>query len=84
MTPEEFEDALINHANATVNYTASLTDETYAAMRQWQSRCMEQYVRLYEALCNIVKAEGRFSTDPMTHAENTIEDMRQLAEDVLT
>lgn len=83
MTPEEFEQALINHAHATANYAASLSESTYADMRQSESICMAQYVRLYEALCHIAKAEGRFSTDPLTHAENTIEDMRQLAKDAL-
>jgi hypothetical protein len=34
---------------------------------------------LQEALSEIEKGEGRYSRDPLTHASNTIEDMRELA-----
>lgn len=38
---------------------------------------------MYEALEQIAKGEGRFSRDHLTHAENTIEDMKALAEQAL-
>ncbi len=38
---------------------------------------------LYEALVQIAKGEGRFSRDPLTHASNTIEDMKLLAKSAL-
>jgi hypothetical protein len=34
---------------------------------------------LQEALSEIEKGEGRYSRDPLTHASNTIEDIRALA-----
>jgi hypothetical protein len=34
---------------------------------------------LRQALTEIEKGEGRYSRDPLTHASNTIEDMRELA-----
>jgi len=34
---------------------------------------------LIEALERIERGEGRFSTDPLTHAANCIEDMKQIA-----
>lgn len=37
------------------------------------------YYRLDKALVEISKGEGRFSTDQLTHANNTIEDMKALA-----
>ena len=36
--------------------------------------------QLLEALREIAKGEGRFSRDPLTHASNTIEDMKAIAE----
>ena len=35
------------------------------------------------ALKEIAKGEGRFSRDPMTHAQNTIEDMLHIANVVI-
>lgn len=35
--------------------------------------------RLREALAQIEKAEGPYSSDPLTHASNTIEDMTAIA-----
>ena len=34
---------------------------------------------MYEALKEISEGKGRFSRDPLTHAENCIEDMKNLA-----
>jgi len=34
---------------------------------------------MLEALRGIAKGEGRFSLDPLTHASNTVEDMKALA-----
>lgn len=34
---------------------------------------------MYAALIEIQKGEGRFSRDPLTHADNTIEDLTGLA-----
>ena len=39
---------------------------------------------LYEALKQIAKGEGRFSLDHLKHAENTIEDMKELATKALS
>ena len=39
--------------------------------------------RLRGALLEIMKGEGRFSRLPIEHAENTIEDMKQLAREAL-
>ena len=41
--------------------------------------CVNTYPQLVEALKEIAKGEGRFSRDPLEHAANTIEDMKQLA-----
>ena len=37
--------------------------------------------RLKAVLLEIGKGEGRYSTDPLTHAGNTVDDMKQLALD---
>jgi hypothetical protein len=39
--------------------------------------------RLKEALTEISKGMGRYSQDPLTHASNTIDDMKRLALDTL-
>lgn len=39
--------------------------------------------RLMDALKEISKGMGRFSRDPLTHADNTIEDMKRLANKAL-
>ena len=36
-----------------------------------------------KALKQIAKGEGRFSRDPLKHAENTIDDMKELADGAL-
>ena len=36
-----------------------------------------------EALKEIAEGKGRYSLDPLTHASNTIEDMKKLATDAL-
>jgi len=36
-----------------------------------------------EAMSEIMKGEGRFSRDPLTHASNTIEDMKEIARAML-
>lgn len=41
------------------------------------------YEELVESLRQIAKGEGRFSLDHMTHANNTIEDMKAIAEKIL-
>ena len=38
---------------------------------------------MYEALQKIAEGKGRFSRDPLTHCSNTVEDLRQLASEVL-
>jgi hypothetical protein len=38
---------------------------------------------MYEALKQIAKGEGRYSQDPLTHASNTIDDMKELAKAAL-
>jgi len=40
---------------------------------------MARAPELYEALKEISEGKGRFSLDPLTHASNTIEDMKNLA-----
>lgn len=39
--------------------------------------------KLIEALKEISLGQGRYSLDPLTHASNTIDDMKQLANDAL-
>jgi len=39
--------------------------------------------RLRRALMEIAEGRGRFSTDQLTHASNTVEDMKELAENAL-
>jgi hypothetical protein len=39
----------------------------------------EQTQKLLAALREIAQAEGRYSMDRLTHAENTVEDMQKLA-----
>ena len=40
-------------------------------------------VALLEALEEIAKGEGRFSADPLKHAENTIQDMKSIADNAI-
>ena len=40
---------------------------------------LDAYDGLLEALEKIAEGKGRFSMDRLTHAENTIEDMKELA-----
>ena len=53
------------HANACVNACAGLNPEAIQAA--------------IEALEKIIKGEGRFSRDPLEHADSCIEDMKALA-----
>ena len=46
-------------------------------------RRAEAYPALVAALLEISKGEGPYSRDPLTHASNTIEAMKQLAQDAL-
>ena len=39
--------------------------------------------KMYEALQKIAEGKGAYSMDRLTHAENTIEDMKTLAQEVL-
>ena len=39
--------------------------------------------RMEKALREIIKGEGRYSFDRLTHARNTIEDMKALAQEAL-
>jgi len=47
----------------------------------WEMR--DEIKRLRDALTQITYGEGRYNTDQLTHAENTIEDMIGLAEAAL-
>ena len=38
---------------------------------------------MYEALKEILEGKGRYSMDKLTHAENTIEDMKELAKQAI-
>ena len=59
---------------------------------QWQQRAelidknmaqAKEIERLRDALTQITYGEGRYNTDQLTHAENTIEDMIALAKEAL-
>lgn len=39
--------------------------------------------RLKTALLEIAKGEGAFSLDPLTHAQNCIEDMKRIAHEAI-
>jgi hypothetical protein len=43
-----------------------------------------EIARLRAALTEISKGEGAFSRDPLTHAVNTIDSMKQIARDALS
>lgn len=43
----------------------------------------ERYIGLIEALKEISQGAGRYDTDQLKHASNTIEDMKQLALEAL-
>ena len=43
----------------------------------------EQAMNMYKALREIAKGLGRYNRDPLLHASNTIEDMRDLAKAAL-
>ena len=42
-------------------------------------RAVNSHAALVEALREIVKGEGEFSRNPLTHAENTIDNMKEIA-----
>jgi hypothetical protein len=42
-------------------------------------RCVNERDELLEALETISRGEGRFSRDPLTHADNCVEDMKAIA-----
>ncbi len=44
---------------------------------------MSKIIRVRKILKEITEGKGRFSRDNLTHAENTIEDMKQLAREGL-
>lgn len=46
-------------------------------------RLWDESVKLWKALHEISKGEGPFSRDPLTHASNTIESMKQIAKDAI-
>jgi hypothetical protein len=49
-----------------------------------RNRLRVEIKRLRETLQEISQGYGRYSMDPLTHASNTIDDMKQLAIDALT
>lgn len=62
---------LADHSN-TENLVATIHDESVGAM-------LAAAPQMLEALKEIAKGEGRFSTDHLKHASNTIDDMKDLA-----
>jgi len=46
-------------------------------------KACNNYEKLVETLTEISKGMGKFSIDPLTHASNTIDDMKGLANDAL-
>jgi hypothetical protein len=77
------------------HYTAAKTlEDMRAAMRKAMSSApseiapsmddlMRRNQRLETALIEITKGEGAFSREPLEHATNCIESMKQLAKDAL-
>ncbi len=57
--------------------------EQLFSLRQELEQVKAENEKLREALIQIAKGEGRFSRDPLTHASNTIEDMKALADTAL-
>lgn len=53
--------------------------EKWVEQRKYIERLDAKCAKLIEALKEIRKGEGRFSTDNLVHASNTIEDMIGLA-----
>lgn len=56
-----------------------LVDETVDEVKRLTNELREARAALEE----IAEGKGRYSTDPLTHAENTIEDMSALAVEAL-
>jgi len=52
-------------------------------MEKDMAQLTEENERLRQALAEIAKGEGAFSRDPLTHASNTIDNMKRLAEQAL-
>ncbi len=48
-------------------------------LSKWAYRQLETQPEMYEALKEISEGRGRYSRDELTHASNTIEDMKALA-----
>jgi len=58
-------------------------DEPRAELLSFIAALEAERDRYFAALQEISQGAGRFSVDPLTHASNTIEDMKQLASDAL-
>ena len=61
--------------------TAELKALAEGNIKRWDDSCAmaTEIERLRDALTQITYGEGRYNTDQLTHAENTIEDMIGLA-----
>ena len=70
MSELEFEDVVEKSLHRPEVYSAALRAEA--------RRARESEAELLEALKKIAECKGPFSSDRLTHAENTIEAMREL------
>ena len=62
------------------------SDEEYIKQHEQieaDMKLMAASKKMLEALIEITEGKGRYSTDRLTHANNTIEDMIQLAKDAI-
>lgn len=58
-------------------------DKEVIRLNEWVHHLRRVNGQLTKALQEIVKGEGRFSMNPMIHAENTIENMKAIANEAL-
>ena len=68
----------VSGSNGWVCYIGDMEDTT--AEDHYNARLIAAAPDLLEALKEIAKGEGAFSLDPLTFAENTIENMKEIAQ----
>src|SRR3990167_11034108 len=67
-----------------IKVSVSFTEEDKMKKCPYCERLNVANARLIEALKEISEGKGRYSMDKLTHAENTIQDMKEIAKQAIT